>query len=73
MRDDPRMKTNPHHDLRLALTFSRHDETQRFRVVYETPFRERRVIDHLTHDDAMLRVDALRKRAYRPRIELMPC
>lgn len=65
------MKTNPHNDLRLALTFPRYDATMRFRVVYHTRFNERRVIDHLTYPDAMMRADAMRRRSYRVTIEPM--
>jgi len=65
------MNTNPHHDLRLALTFSRYDDSTQYRVVYVTRFNERRVINHLTYPDAMMRADAMRRRSYRVVIEPM--
>lgn len=65
------MKTNPHNDLRLALTFPRYDDTSHFRVTYVTRFNERRVIDHLTYPDAMMRADAMRRRSYRVAVEPM--
>lgn len=65
------MNTNPHHDLRLALTFPRYDASMRFRVVYHTRFHERRVISHLTYPDAMMRADAMRRRSYSVTIEPM--
>lgn len=63
--------TNPHHDLRLAMTFPRYDATMRFRIVYTTRFNERRTVSHLTYPDAMMRADAMRKRSYRVTIEPM--
>ena len=68
---DEHMKTNPHNDLRLAMTHSRYDDTSRFRIVYTTRFNERRVIAHLTYNDAMMRADAMRKRSYRVTLEPM--
>ncbi len=65
------MKTNPHTNLTIALTFPRYDDTMRFRVVYVTRFNERRVIDHLTYNDAVMRADAMRKRSYRVNLEPM--
>lgn len=65
------MKTNPHTDLRIALTHSRDNDTSRYRIVYHTRFNERRVITHLTYPDAMMRADAMRKRSYRVNLEPM--
>ena len=71
MRDYHLMKTNPHNDLRLALTHSRYDDSSRYRIVYYTRFNERRVIAHLTYPDALMRADAMRKRSYRVVLEPM--
>lgn len=71
MCDDIHMKTNPHTDLRLAMTYPRYDATMRFRIVYMTRFNERRVVSHLTYPDAMMRADAMRKRSYSVTIEPM--